>query len=258
MRRLLLAAALVGVTILLVGPLAYLAYLSLTTPEGAPTFGNYSGAWEKAPIGRYALNSLLISGATVALYLLWCSLFGYALAKFRFPGKGAIRVVLLATFLVPWEATFVPLFEVCAQLGLYDSLWGVILPASANAFGILFMEDAFRAVPESLLEAARVDGWGEFRIWRRVALPLVRPSLGALAVIIFVSSWGSFLWPLVVLRNDAQYTLPVALSYLQGTFSANLRYLAAAAILSALPTVAVFLAMQRQFVAGILKGAVKG
>lgn len=250
--------ALILGTVLLVGPFAWMLTLSVTTPEGDLTVANYTGAWREAPIGRYAVNSLFISGATVGLYLFLCSLFAYPLAKLRFAGASLLRLLLLATFLVPWEVTFVPLFEVCARFGLYDSAWGVILPASVNAFGILFMTDAFRTVPNSLIEAARLDGWGEFRIWWKVAVPLVRPSLAALAVLIFLSSWGSFLWPLVVLRQDSSYTLPVALSYLQGTFSANLRYLAAAAVLSALPPLALFLAMQRQFVAGLLKGSVKG
>ncbi len=254
----LIFAALILLLALSLGPLAWVFYSSATDFSGRWTWENYAGAWRDAGLARALLNSGLVTGATVFFHLLLCSLFAYPLALFDFPGKSALRGAVLATFFIPWEMTFVPLFEVCVRLGLDGSRWGVILPSSVNALGILFLADAYRSLPRSLIESARVDGLSEFEIWRRVALPLIRPSLAGLAVLSFVSSWSLFMWPLIILREPDSFTLTVGLSYLSGVFSANLKYVAAGSIISALPAVLLFLALQRHFPPGLTKGAVKG
>jgi len=243
---------------LLVGPLLWVLYTSLTDFNGGLTLANYIGAWKDASISRYMFNSVVVTGLTVLLNLLLCSLFAYPMALMDFKGRKALYAVLLATFFVPWEMTFVPLFDICVKLGLDNSLWGVILPSCVNAMSVFFLVDAFKGIPKSLFESARMDGLSELAIWRKVALPLIRPSLAGLAIINFVSSWSLFMWPLIILRESDKYTLTVGLSYLSGLFSANLKFLAAGSVIACLPSVLLFLALQKHFISGLVKGAVKG
>jgi len=258
MKRPLVMASLIGLLLLAAGPIAWVIYTSATDFNGHLTLANYAGAWRDANISRYLFNSLVVTGLTVFLSLLFCSLFAYPMALMDFKGKKAVSFILMATFFVPWEMTFVPLFSVCVKMGLDNSLWGVILPSCVGAMGIIFLMDAYKSIPKSLFESARIDGLSEFAIWYKVALPLIRPSLAGLAIITFVTSWSLFMWPLIILRESSNYTLTVGLSYLSGLFSANLKFLAAGSIIACLPSVALFLALQKHFISGLVKGAVKG
>jgi putative chitobiose transport system permease protein len=258
MKKTIIFAALILLLLLSLGPLAWILYSSVTDFNGHLTIANYAGAWHDANISRYMLNSVIVTGMTVFLSLLFCALFAYPMAVLEFKGKKLLYFILLATFFVPWEMTFVPLFSVCVKLGLDNSLWGVILPSCVSAMGIVFLMDAYTSIPKSLFESARIDGLSEWGIWLKVALPLIRPSMAGLAIITFVTSWSLFMWPLIILRQSDSYTLTVGLSYLSGLFSANLKYLAAGSVIACLPSVALFLALQKHFISGLVKGAVKG
>ena len=175
----------------------------------------------------------------------------------RFPGRQAILYAVLATTMVPFQVLLIPLFIVTLKLGLVDSYAGVILPVAVNAFGIFLMRQAFTTIPVDLEDAARIDGCGDFTIYARIMLPLVKPALATLAAFTFVAQWNDFLWPLVVLKSRELYTLQLGLASLQGVFGVNWRYISAASIIALAPTIAFFLLTQRVFTRGLAAGAVK-
>lgn len=206
---------------------------------------------------RWMLNSLVVALASTALGLLFCSLGGYAFAKFDFPGKTVMFWVVIASVSIPAFTTVIPLFGWLAKLGLLDTYIVLILPFAANAFGIFLMRQYAMAVPNELLDAGRMDGAGEFRLYWSVVLPLLRPALGTVGVLIFIASWNSYIWPLVMMRTDEMLTLPVGVATLKGDQLPEYGMLMAASVLSSVPIIIAFLIMQRQFIAGLTQGAVK-
>ena len=186
------------------------------------------------------------------------SMAGYAFAKLRFPGRERISVVLLAALVVPGQVGMLPLFLLLREMGLLNSYWGVLVPGMASIFGIFLVRQYAQSIPDALLDAARVDGAGEFRIFFQIALPLCRPILVTLAVATFMGTWNDFLWPLVVLTDDRLYTLPVALAGLFGEHVQDTELMMAGAVVTVLPVMIVFLALQRYYVAGITAGGLKG
>jgi putative chitobiose transport system permease protein len=176
----------------------------------------------------------------------------------RFPGRDAIFYLLLATLIVPAQLTYIPSFVLAVNVfHYYDTLPALIFPNLVSAFNIFLLRQAFRGIPQDLLDAARVDGAGEFRIWRSIAMPLVRPSLAAVAIFTFVTSWNDFLWPSLMLHTRDGMTLPVGLAALQGFFSSDARSIAAGVTMTIIPILLFFILVQRYFVRG-LAGAVKG
>uniref|UniRef100_A0A9E8CS43 Carbohydrate ABC transporter permease n=1 Tax=Bosea sp. NBC_00436 TaxID=2969620 RepID=A0A9E8CS43_9HYPH len=206
---------------------------------------------------RWMVNSLVVALASTALGLLFCSLGGYAFAKFDFPGKTVMFWVVIASVSIPAFTTVIPLFGWLAKLGLLDTYIVLILPFAANAFGIFLMRQYAMAVPNELLDAGRIDGAGEFRLYWSVVLPLLRPALGTVGVLIFIASWNSYIWPLVMMRTDEMLTLPVGVATLKGDQLPEYGMLMAASVLSSVPIIIAFLIMQRQFIAGLTQGAVK-
>jgi len=206
---------------------------------------------------RWMFNSLLVASASTALGLLFCSLGGYAFAKFEFPGKTILFWIVIASVSIPPFTTVIPLFGWLARLGLLDTYPVLILPFAANAFGIFLMRQYAMGVPGELLDAGRIDGCGEFRLYWTVVLPLLRPALGTVGILIFIASWNSYIWPLVMMRSDEMMTLPVGVASLKGDQLPEYGMLMAASVLSSLPIIVAFLAMQRQFIAGLTQGAVK-
>ena len=223
-----------------------------------PTLDNFRQVWEAVPFGRYFFNSVLVAVASVALNLILASLAAFPLARMRFRGREPFFVMILATMMIPLPVIMIPLFVLSQRLGLLNSYSGLILPTAVSAFGIFLMRQAFLAIPREIEEAAVIDGANPWQVFWQVMLPLTKPSLATLAIFVFVGSWGDFLWPLIVLKDPDLYTLPVGISYLAGTFSANWRLIAAGSVLSILPIVAVFIALQRFFIGGQTAGAVKG
>ena len=207
---------------------------------------------------RWMLNSLIIAGSVTIWHVFFDSLAGYAFAKRRFPGRDIMFWVILSTLMIPVHVTVIPLFVVTNQLRLIDTLLAVILPGTANAFGIFLMRQYIQTLPSELEDAARIDGASEIGVFRHVILPLCRPALGALAIFTFVRHWNDFLWPLIALTRPQNYTLTVGVANLQGEFATDYGVIFAGAALAALPMIVFFFAFQRQFLEGVRMGAVKG
>jgi putative chitobiose transport system permease protein len=223
-----------------------------------PTLNNFVKVWNQLPIWRFFLNSLFVAALTVTLNVLVSALAAYPLAKMRFAGREAVFYALLATLIVPAELTYIPGYLLAVQtFKYYDTLWALIFPNIFSAFNIFLLRQAFKSVPNDLIDAARIDGASELGIWWRVLLPTIRPSLATAAVFTAVTSWNALLWPSLMLRNRTLYTLPVGLTALKGMFTADFRLIAAGAIMVIIPILIAFLFAQRYFVNG-LTGAVKG
>jgi putative chitobiose transport system permease protein len=224
----------------------------------APTIANYLKVWDTLPILNYFLNSTTVAVATGLLNMLVAALAAYPLAKMRFAGREFIFYLLLATLIVPAQLTYIPSFILAVNVfHYYDTLPALILPNIVSAFNIFLLRQAFRGVPNELIDAARVDGAGEWRIWWSILLPIVRPSLAAVAIFTFVTSWNDFLWPSLMLHTPKGMTLPVGLAALQGFFSSDFRSIAAGVTMTVVPILLFFIVVQRYFVRG-LAGAVKG
>jgi putative chitobiose transport system permease protein len=223
-----------------------------------PTLANYVKVFESQPFFTYLLNSSLVAALSVASNLALASLAAYPLARMDFRGRGLVFGTLLATMMVPFQLLMIPVYELALALGLHNSTAGLVLPHACTAFGIFFMRQAFLSVPRALEEVALIEGVGRLRIWWHVMLPLVRPSLATLAVFSFIAVWGDFLWPLIITDDPAHFTLPLGVNRLASTFSMDWRLVAAGAVFSILPILAVFSFSQRFFIEGAMKGAVKG
>jgi len=222
-----------------------------------PTLSNYSKVLDALPIPKFFLNSIVASTATTVLNVLIASLAAYPLAKMRFRFREPIFYLLLATLIVPLQLTFIPSYLLARFFGYYDSLPAIIWPGLASAFNIFLMRQAFKGVPNELIDAARVDGARDWRIWWQIALPLVRPTVATVAILTFVTSWNDFLWPSLMLPTTGNKTLPVGLAALQSYFSSDFRSIAAGVTMTVIPILIFFVALQRHFVRG-LSGAVKG
>ncbi|MGW5344737.1 ABC transporter permease subunit [Streptomyces sp. HUAS TT3] len=218
---------------------------------------NLRSLQDSAQFGRVLLNSLLVSTVYTVGAGVVCTLAGYGFAVFRFRGRNALFGLLMLGLVVPTQVTLVPLFRMMADLGWLGTYQAVVLPNLALPFGIFLMRQSMAALPPALLDAGRMDGCGELRLFARVALPTMRPSLAALAVFLFLYQWNDFVWPLIVLRDGSSFTLPVALASLQGLDETDYGAILAGTSVAALPMAAVFLALQRHFVSGLLAGAVK-
>ena len=209
------------------------------------------------PYNRYFINSVFIATASTLLTLFFCSLAGYAFAKYQFRGKTILFGILLASMMIPFQVLLVPLFGLMYDIGWLNSYKAIIIPFSVGAFGVFLMRQFIVTIPSELLDAARIDGCSEFGIYYRIVLPIIKPALGALTIYSFLSSWNGYLWPLIVLRDEAKYTLPIGLANLIGIYRQDYGMLMAGTLLSLLPIVVLFLAMQREFVQGITLGGVK-
>jgi putative chitobiose transport system permease protein len=225
---------------------------------GHPTLDNYSRVLASLPIVTFFKNSIVVAIVVTGLNVLVSAMAAYPLAKMRFRGREAIFYLLLATLTVPAQLTYIPSYILAVSVfHYYDTLPAVILPGLASAFNIFLMRQAFRGVPNDLIDAARVDGAGEWRLWWQILLPIVRPSMAAVAIFTFVTSWNDFLWPSIMLPTREGMTLPVGLAALQGFFSSDFRAIAAGVTMTVIPILLFFIVVQRYFVRG-LAGAVKG
>lgn len=222
------------------------------------TLENYQALFTRLNLGRHLLNSLGIAIGGTLLSLLFNSMAGYAFAKLRFGGRDRIFAILIAALAIPGQVGMLPLFLLMRQLGLVNTYLGVVIPSLASILGIFLVRQFALSIPDELLDAARVDGAGELRIFASVVLPLLRPVLATLAIITFMNTWNDFLWPLIVLTDDSKQTLPVALARLVGEHALDTELMMAGAVLTVLPVLLVFLALQRSYIEGILMGSVKG
>ena len=225
-----------------------------------PTLDNYRSLFEQNNAILKLWNSFYIASLATGISVFLCALGGYAFAKFRFPGRALLFGSMLASMALPFAVVMVPLFVMMRNLFHWiDTPWPLIIPGAANAFGIFFMRQYMLSVPDEMLDAARVDGAGEFRIFWRIVLPTSVPGLVSLGIIFFMSSWNNFLWPLAILHSDSMQTVPVMLNSLQGPPGRTaFDVLMAGSVVSVLPMLLVFLLLQRRLVAGITSGAIKG
>ena len=218
---------------------------------------NYRNLWKTVPYNRYFVNSVFIATASTLLTLFFCSLGGYAFAKYQFRGQKILFGILLASMMVPFQVLLVPLFGLMYDIGWLNSYKAIIIPFSVGAFGVFLMRQFIVTIPSELLDAARIDGCSEFGIYYRIVLPIIKPALGALTIYSFLGSWNGYLWPLIILRDEVKYTLPIGLANLVGIYRQDYGMLMAGTLLSLMPIVILFLAMQREFVQGITLGSVK-
>ncbi len=263
-------SVLVAIAVITVFPFAWMLLTSLKGPldpvssvppqflPSSPTLDNYARVLDNLPVPRFFVNSVIVSVTTSLLNVLVSSMAAYPLAKMRFRGREVVFWALLATLIVPAQLTYIPSFVLAVNVfHYYDTLPALIFPALVSAFNVFLLRQAFRGVPNDLIDAARTDGAGEWRIWWQILLPIVRPSLAAVAIFTFVTSWNDFLWPSLMLHTRDGMTLPVGLAALQGFFSADFRSIAAGVTMTVIPILLFFVVVQRYFVRG-LAGAVKG
>ena len=263
-------------TLVLIFPFYWLVVTSLETPTEAlhfpPVliphvlrFANYSDAFNSAPFGRFFINSAVVTVLTVLFNLVFCSLAGYAFARFRFLGRGALFVVILATLMVPFQVTMIPQFLITKWLGVHvlaavgiNHIGALILPNAATAFGIFFLRQFFRTLPLEYEESARVDGASRLKVLIRIVLPLATPALSTLAALTFLDSWNNFLWPLIVVTSTNQMTLPLGLATFQGAHSTEWTLLMAANVMSLVPVLAIFFLAQRHFIRSVASTGLAG
>ena len=267
---------LIPLSFILLVPLLWILITSLETegeanhfpPVLVPAhlhFQNYADAWATAPFGQFFLNSALVTLVVLVSNLIVCSLAGYAFARIRFLGRGALFVTLMATLMVPFQVTMIPVFLIVKWFG--DNVWDVLginhigalmLPNLATAFGIFFLRQFFQTVPVELEEAARVDGTSRIGVLFKIILPLSLPAMSTLAALTVLTSWNDFLWPLIVITAQDQMTIPLGLSYFQGAHHVKWPLLMAANVMSLLPMLLVFIGAQRYFVQSVASTGIKG
>ena len=250
-------------------PLLWMGSVSLMSPgeaskfppplvPGHATFENYRELFAHASVGRYLANSILLTTAVTLVSLVFNVAAGYAFAKLRFAGRDRIFKLLLGALVIPSQVALVPLFLELKQLGLVNTYGGVIVPAMAGIFGIFLVRQYALSIPGELLEAARIDGAGEFRIFHSVVVPVLKPIIVTLAVFTVLGTWNDFMWPLIVLSDKNVYTLPVALASLSREHVQDNELMMAGSVLTTLPVLLVFLMLQRYYIQGLMVGSVKG
>jgi multiple sugar transport system permease protein len=222
------------------------------------TFEHYVALFTRLNLGRSLLNSALIAGTVTTLSIVVNAMAGYAFAKLRFRGRDRLFRVLAAGLVIPTQVTMLPLFLLLKELGLINTYWGVIIPGLASIFGIFLIRQYAVSIPDDLLDAARMDGAGEFRIFRSIVVPTIVPILATLGIWTFLSTWNDFMWPLIVLSDERRYTLPVALANLVGEHVQDTELMMAGSVLTILPVMLVFLFLQRYYIQGVMVGSVKG
>jgi putative chitobiose transport system permease protein len=229
-----------------------------------PTLENFVSVWNKVPMLWFFINSIVVTLLTIFFNITLSVLAAYPLARMRFKGQNAIFFSILATMMIPFQVLMIPLYLICLKLNLTDNAgvvngWlGLVLPFAVSGFGIFFVRQALVTLPKELEESAVLDGCNSLQILWYVLLPLIRPTLATLAVFAFMATWGEFLWPSIILSEPSHFTLPVGLVQLQSAFSSDWKLIAAGTLLSMVPVLIFFFALQRYFVTGATSGAVKG
>ncbi len=224
----------------------------------APTLDNYRTLFGSVGMGRYLLNSVLIACLATVLSVVFNVGAGYAFAKLRFRGREAIFRTLLGALVIPGQVAMLPLFLMLKPMGLINSYAGALVPMIASVFGIFLVRQFARGIPDDLIEAARIDGAGELRIFATIIVPMLRPVIATLAIFAFLGAWNDFMWPLIVLTDAPLQTLPVALAGLSREHVQDSELMMAGSVVTVLPVLLLFLALQRQYMEGLMAGSVKG
>jgi multiple sugar transport system permease protein len=222
------------------------------------SLNNYIEVWGRVGFARFFLNSVFVAGTITFAQLLTSSMAGFAFARYEFPGRSAIFILILSTMMIPFQVIMIPLFIMMARLHLVNTYWGMIIPAIVSPFGIFMMRQFMLGVPKPLIEAARIDGATEPYIFSRIMLPLCKPAIAALAIFAFLGSWDNFLWPLIVINSKQLWTLPIAMSRFTEQYISQTHLQMAGASIMFIPVLIVFLLMQRNFIEGIALSGLKG
>ncbi len=256
------------ITAITVGPFIYTLIISLKPASQGiydgvlpsnPTLDNYINAFQQTDFILYFWNTVIVTAIAVVFNLLFSSLSGYALARIDFKGRGLVLILIISTMTVPFQLFMAPLFQIAGELGLRNTHIGLTVLQISTAFGVFFMRQAFLVVPKDLEESAYLDGANRFQVWWKIALPLVKPTLIALAIYTFTFTWGDYLWPLINTTESSMYTLSIGLAQMSQNFDGgNLKLISAASILTTIPSLIIFLWLQKYFISGQTDGAVKG
>ncbi len=222
-----------------------------------PTLNAFVTVLRDAPYGLWYRNSMVVACAVTAAVLVTSSLAGYVFAKFEFPGKRALFLLVLSTMMIPFPVLLIPTYLIVDRLELLNTLWALIIPGMVSAFGIFLMRQFIAGIPNDLIEAARIDGASEWSIWARIIVPLVRPALAALGVFSFLASWNDYLWPLVAINETERSTVPLALAFFNTAHAQRYDVIMAAATLAVVPVLVVFLIFQRQIVKALVLAGMK-
>jgi multiple sugar transport system permease protein len=240
-------------------PLDEIFVLPITLiPHNFALFPTIDSAMHRLPVMRFYFNSVFIAVMTTFGQLLFCSLAGFGFSKYKFPGRETLFTVVLSISMIPFIAIVIPLFVVVRDLGWLDSYPGLIVPALVSPFGIFLMRQFIGELPNELIDAARIDGSGELGIYFWIILPLIKPALATLAIISFLASWDSFLWPLIIVNRTEMFPLTLGLGKFQGEHYTVWNELMAVAFISVLPSLVVYIIFQRQFVKGVVMTGIKG
>ncbi len=269
MIRVLLYALLVLGAVLALIPMVWMVSASLM-PSGEassfpprffpskPTLEHYTDLFTRLNLGRYLLNSAFVALVVTSASLIINAMAGYAFAKLRFRGRDRLFRALSTGLVLPVQVAMLPLFLLLKNMGLINTYWGVIIPGLASIFGIFLVRQYALAIPDEMLDAARVDGASEFRIFWSIVVPGIMPILATLSIWTFLATWNDFMWPLIVLSDASHYTLPVALANLSGEHVQDTELMMAGSVLTVIPVMLVFLFLQRYYIQGVMAGSVKG
>lgn len=253
--------------IVMIMPFFYMISVSLKTPEQVydlrlipirPTLKNYFELFADDRFTAWFINSLVTSTIVTMSVLFFDSLVGYTLAKYRFRGRGFVFIAILSTLMIPTEMLVIPWYLMSASLGWLDTYWGIMFPGLITGFGVFLMRQFFQTVPDELIDAARIDGLSEFRIWWEIAVPLVTPAMSALAIFTFLGNWTAFLWPLIVTSEKELFTVPVGLSSFASENLTRWEMVMTGAAVSTIPTLIVFILFQKYIIRGVVLSGLKG
>jgi multiple sugar transport system permease protein len=222
-----------------------------------PTLKAYIELFSLLPMARALFNSVFVASVVTLSNMFFCSVAGYAFAKLRFPARDWIFLGLISSMMIPWQVSLIPGFVIIKKLGWVNTYWALTIPNLAMPFGIFMCRQYITSIPDGLIEAARIDGYNEPRIYWRVILPLIKPALATLAIFTFLSQWNSFVWPLIVIQSGHMRTVPLIMAVLNGQFGANFAMLMAGALVVTLPMLIVFLIFQRQFIKGVFLTSIR-
>jgi len=222
------------------------------------TLIQYKKLFTRLDIAQNMLNSFFLSVSITFISLFFNSMAGFVFAKFKFNGKEKLFKILLSSMIIPSQVTMLPLFLMLKEMGFINTYFAIIIPGMANIFGIFLIKQYAEAVPDSLIEAAKIDGASDFQVYYKIFLPIIKPILVTLALFTFMGTWNDFIWPLISLTDKSMYTLPVALANLMGEHTKDPELMMAGSVLTILPIIIVFLALQKQYIKGIMLGSVKG
>lgn len=234
-----------------------LAAIPPTVLPQNPTFDNYTTGLAAFNFPQYLFNSVVVTVAATVLTLVINSMAAYGLSKYNFRGRNVLFVITLATIMIPLQVILLPVYQIASSLGLVNSLWGLIIPPAATPTGVFLLRQYMLTLPDEMIEAARIDGAGEFSIFLRIILPLSRPALAVVAIFSVIWRWNDFLWPLIIAQDESKQTLPVAIARFANQQAIPFNQILAVSVVTIIPIVIIFLFLQRQIISGLAQGAIK-